>query len=100
MDSDALWLSIVAGLIFLVWLFHLYRAFRLWRRERSWRSFRNLFIAVMLQLGLFRIWLGATRLAAPDDPILEAAHLVTSPLLSLLLLSGGFVVAFAWTQDR
>lgn len=98
MASDALWLSIASGLLFLVWLDHLWHAIGIWRSERSLRSFRNLFIAVMLQVGFLRIWLGATVRAAPDDPILPILQAFVAPLLTLLLLSGGFVVAVTWRR--
>jgi hypothetical protein len=98
MDSDALWFSILSGLLFLVWGDHLWHAFNAYRRERNLRSFRGLFIAVMLQVGLLRIWIGATVRAAPDDRILPLLNAMVAPLLTLLLLSGGFVVAWTWRR--
>lgn len=98
MESDALWLSILSGLLFLVWADHLWHAIGFYRKERSLRAFRNLFIAVMLQVGLLRIWIGATTRAAPTDPILPYLQAFTAPLLTLLLLSGGFVVAWTWRR--
>lgn len=98
MDSDALWLSIASGLLFLVWADHLLHTIAQWRRERSLRSFRGLFIAVMLQVGLLRIWVGATTRAAPDDRILPILQAFVAPLLTLLLLSGGFVMAYTWRR--
>lgn len=96
MAGDGLWLSILSGLNFLVWTYHLYRAVQLWRSERRFRSFRNLFIAIMLQVGLLRIWLTATTRAAPNDQLLPLVNAFVAPLLTLLLLSGGFVVAWTW----
>lgn len=98
-SSDALWLSIVAGLVFLVWGYHCFRAVRLTINTRSFRNFRNAFIAVMLQVGMFRIWIASAITLAPDEPWLNLMQQFTAPLLSLLLLSGGFVVAYTWWRE-
>lgn len=96
MNHDALWLSIVSGLMVLAWGDHLYHAGRLWAAERSLRSFRNLFIAVMLEFGMLRIWLGATVRAAPGEVVLARLQDITAPVLSLLILSGAIVIAYTW----
>jgi len=97
-DTDGLWLAFVSTVIYLVWVDHAHHAFRLWFHERTMRSFRNLFIAVMLQVGFLRIVIGSMVRATPENLMLERIQDITAPVLSLLILSGGFVVAYTWRQ--
>lgn len=96
MRPDDVWLTVVSAVVFVVYLDHLFHAGKLWRREHSARAFRNLFIAVMLQVGLFRILIGVANRAWPSIQPLEVIRAVTSPILTLMLLSGGIVIAWSW----
>ena len=99
-DSDALWLAVVTVLVSMVYGYHLYRTFRKWMwEERSPRAFRNFFIACMLQLGFFRIFIGSMVRAFPTTEWLVAVQGVAAPLLSLMLLSGGFVLLWTWRHE-
>jgi len=98
-EEDTLWLATLSLTVFCTYLYHLYRAGRQWRRERSYRALRNFFIAIMLQVGLARIVLGAALRAFPDVQVLILANTVTAPILYVMLLSGGLVLALAWLAD-
>lgn len=98
-DEDALWLAAITAVVFLIYGYHFYRAARLHVKERSMRSFRNLFIAIMLQLGFLRIFIGSLSRAMPTLPGLVGVQLVVAPLLTLMLLSGGVVLWWTWRSD-
>lgn len=99
-DPDALWLAGITLLVSLVYAYHLYRTARKWFvEEHSTRAFRNFFIAIMLQLGFFRIFIGSMVRAFPGEQWLVAAQGVAAPLLSLMLLSGGFVLYWTWRNE-
>lgn len=97
--EDALWLAVFSIAIFVVWLDHLYHAIRRYRHDRTVRSFRNAFIAVMLQVGLARIAVAALFRLYPNDVIGWVAAFL-SPILTLLLLSGAIVVFWSWRVER
>lgn len=99
-DSDALWLAGVTVIVAVVYGYHLYRTLRKWTtEEHSERAFRNFFIAVMLEIGLFRILIGSLVRAYPQEHWLVTIQDVTAPLLSLLLLSGGIVILWTWRHE-
>ena len=98
-EEDALWLALLSGIVFLTYTYHLYRSAKLWRRERTYRSIRAFFIAVMLQLGLFRIALGAMLRAYPEATWLVTLNNFAAPILYVMLLSGGVLLGVAWILD-
>lgn len=99
-DPDAFWLAAITGLVFFVYGYHFYRCVGWFRRVRSRTAFRALFIAIMLQLGFLRIIVGSLVRALPQVHWLVVAQTIVAPLLTLMLLSGGFVLWWTWRQER
>jgi hypothetical protein len=98
-NPDAFWLSVVTAVVFVTWTYHLYRSMDLWWRERGYRALRGMFIAIMLQVGLLRIWIGASTRAFPEIPWLRLLQDMTAPVLTALLLSGGVLLFITWKAD-
>lgn len=100
MIEDAFWLTLVSAGVFLSYLPHLYFSTQRYRSEHSYRAFRGLFVAIMLQIGLLRIVLGAAARISPSThtPV-DVLSAITAPVLSLFLLTGGIVLAFSWVSE-
>lgn len=99
-DSDSLWLSVITAVVFLTYLDHLWHSIQRWRIDRSAAAFRGLFIAIMLQVGLFRVLVGIVQRAFPDVLWIEVVRITTAPILTVMLLSGGLVLSWSWRTKR
>jgi hypothetical protein len=95
-NEDSFWVVIVSALTFVTWLPNFVWQWRAWRSERTPRSFRHFFIATMVQVGLLRIVLSASARAWPTLSAIQVVNLVTAPILTIMLLSGGLVAIYTW----
>lgn len=97
--EDAIWLAVVSGLVFLIYLDHLRNSIAHYRKARTRRTFGSLFIAVMLQVGLALILVSRLERAFPGHNSFDVIQSILSPVLTLLLLSGGFVLFWTWRHE-
>ena len=103
--DDATWLVVVSGLIFVTWLPHLVFSYLRWRHpsrfpHTRFAPLRGLFVAVMLELGILRA-MGAGFLALiPSIPWLDDIVLVLTAVLTLMVMSGGLLMAATWLVER
>jgi hypothetical protein len=98
--ETAIWLLLVSVVVYFLWLTHFALSVRLWLRERSARSFRNAYLALMIQTGMTSIVLSrAARTWPAETWILEVAVWL-SPVLTWMLLSGGVVAVWTWLSPR
>jgi fumarate reductase subunit C len=98
-NGDALWLTIAGIAVFISWLYPFYRTWKKWVEERSYRAIRAAFIMTLLQVGLFRIVLGSSVRAYPENAFLTALQNSIAPVVSIMLLSGGILLTITWILD-